>query len=604
MCGIFCLFYNRPLTSGDVELGRKGTAALAHRGPDGSGEWHDVAAGVFLGHRRLAIVDPSHSSDQPMAIDGSVLTYNGEVYNFHDVRTALAQAGVHCQTSGDVEVLLRAWLTMGEAVLDRIDGMFAFALWDGYQARIATDPFGEKPLFYAETVDGILFSSEIAPLARLLNLTPSVTGENLAAYLALGFVPPPATAYGAIRKVGPAALLTVRGGRIVDHRTYWTPPVGVPGRGAPRPLAENDLDRVQAALSESLCRRLYADVPMCTFLSRGVDSALVATMAKMDHGAGLESVTVSFPGPKDEAPAAAAIASHIGVPHRVIPSKAQPETADTERMLEIYGQPCATFTALSILEMSTAAKVSYKAGLTGMGGDEALYGYNKFAHFYDMRRLYALPRTVRATLGALLRPFISDRPRLERMVYDICAPDAQRILANKNFPAIPWLRQIDGFSSWAGRTFSGSGMLELDALAFELGTMLPGTRLVTFDHSSMAAGLELRTPFLSRVLFETVASFDPRSLIAFGQKNVGRRLLARYIPKALFNFPKTGFVYQARHILAAGAPPSLPPIPGISTSLLADAWRRKSEGRGWEHIALRLLCLSLFLERAHSAEAK
>ena len=182
MCGIFCLFLNRPLTEANIALGRAGTRALAHRGPDGEGEWVGKASGVFLGHRRLAIIDPSPGSNQPLDLNGTVLSYNGEIYNFKELRKRLRQNGHSFRTTGDVEVLARAWKTWGEKALEWLDGMFAFVIWDGTQGHIVTDPFGEKPLYFAETRDGLYVSSEIAPLAHLLGMEPSMHGEALVAY--------------------------------------------------------------------------------------------------------------------------------------------------------------------------------------------------------------------------------------------------------------------------------------------------------------------------------------------------------------------------------------------------------------------------------------
>jgi asparagine synthase (glutamine-hydrolysing) len=181
MCGIFGLFLNRPLTEADVALGRAGTVALTHRGPDGEGEWIDGERGVFLGHRRLSIIDLTEASAQPMERGGSVIAYNGEIYNFRDLRSELEGKGVDFRSSGDAEVLLQAWREWGERALDRFDGMFAFSIWDGEKAHFAVDPFGEKPLFWAETTDGVYVSSELKPLVDLLDLKPSISDELAAA---------------------------------------------------------------------------------------------------------------------------------------------------------------------------------------------------------------------------------------------------------------------------------------------------------------------------------------------------------------------------------------------------------------------------------------
>src|SRR5215213_4628822 len=163
MCGVFACFLRRPLTDKDIALCRAGTAALRHRGPDHGGEWMDRAAGVFLGHRRLSIIDLTPSANQPMHRDGAVLSYNGEIYNYREVRDRLVAKGTRFVSQSDTEVLLAAWAANGARALDDLDGMFAFALWDGESGWLAVDRFGEKPLFYANTVDGTYVSSELTP---------------------------------------------------------------------------------------------------------------------------------------------------------------------------------------------------------------------------------------------------------------------------------------------------------------------------------------------------------------------------------------------------------------------------------------------------------
>ena len=599
MCGIFCLFLNRPLTEADIALGRAGTRALAHRGPDGEGEWVDKASGVFLGHRRLAIIDPSPGSNQPLDLNGTVLSYNGEIYNFKELRERLRQNGHSFRTTGDVEVLAWAWKTWGEKALEWLDGMFAFVIWDGAQGHIVTDPFGEKPLYFAETRDGLYVSSEIAPLAHLLGLEPSMHGEALVAYLSLGFIPPPATAYTAIHRLGAAKLLTVTRGRIESTRSYWTAPVAPPGSGPARPLGEKDLDDLQGVLADSVKGRLYADVPLCMFLSQGIDSALVAAIAKQDHGADLKCLTVSYPdsGLQDEAPGASKIAKYIGAEHEIISVGLGPESIDPSKVIEIFGQPNESTTALSIFKMSAAAVANnYRTGLTGTGGDEVFFGYGKNSFFYRRRMFYGLPQGFRQALAVLVRPFTQKNPRLMRLAFDVLAADAEQYLANKNFPAISWLRQLDGFLPWSRTSFGGKGHLAYALAKIEFELILPGSRLVTFDHSSMAAGLELRTPFLSRKLVETVAKFDPRAFLAFGQKSVLRRMLGRYLPDHLFQYPKTGFLFPQAMMLDQLS--NLPTqISGVPSNLMADVFRRSNEGGGWESLAVRLVSLDAFLRK-------
>jgi len=598
MCGIFAFFLRRPLGDRDLALGRTGRDALTHRGPDGFGEWFDREKGVYLGHRRLAIIDPSQASDQPMVRQGSVIAYNGELYNFRSLRKQLEEAGQGFQTTGDVEVLLQAWRKWQGDALRRFDGMFALALWDGRDGFLAVDPFGEKPLYCAETDDGIYVSSEILPLVDLLDLRPRISETLLVQYLALGYIPGPYTAYPSVRRLRPATMLRIAQGRIVNESVYWQAPQPEAGRGTIRPLSEIELDRLQQALGESLSGRLISDVPMGIYLSSGVDSGLVAAMARRDHGAEIEAVSVSFPGSgdNDEAPLAGRTARYLGLSHRIVNAAARPDSNDVARLLDLFGQPCDAATALSIQQMTLAARSVCKVGLTGSGGDEITFGYGKHAHFFRQRRLYGLPQSLRLGIGQLLRPFRDISSTALRISEQIGTRNGERYLAQKNFPAIEWLRRLAGFREFCDSDFTNPQIpLELFCMHYEQSEVMPGLRLPSMDIGSMRSSVELRTPFLSRLVVEAVAACDPRAFVAFGQKSVLRRLLRRYLPAELVDLPKRGFVYPQDRLLAFyGQPPSAPPP--LEQPAVDKVWREAEKGQGWKRIAVRIAILAAFIE--------
>ena len=595
MCGIFALFLNRPLNETDCSLGWAGMKALSHRGPDGSDEWLDVEHGVFIGHDRLAIIDPTPASDQPMQREDCVLAYNGEIYNFQALRAELEDAGLRFTTSGDAEVFLRAWQVWGEETLDRLDGMFASIFWDRQTAtaHLAIDPFGEKPLYWAQMKDGVYVSSELGPLAQLLRAEPKLEGDMLTAYLALGYVPAPDTAYPQIKRLSAASVLTIHHGQVQRVRRYWTPPIGEPGRGSVSPLSERELDRIHESLVDSLRVRLIADVPLCLFLSGGVDSPLVAAMTYRELGTTLDCITVAFPRGTvaNEAPQASAIAQHLGLQHRIIESDEDSTRAGAGAVLDLFGQPNENITVLSVFQMARAAAArGFKVALTGMGGDEIFYGYGKHVFFYRYRHLYNLPEPLRVVLGGLARAFSHFRPNSHFGYFSrlIGVHDWERYLANKNYPAIEWLRRMPSFQSWAKRAFKGNtSPCELSVPFYEVTQVMPNSHLPSLDLGSMRASLELRTPFLSRKVAETVAEFDPRAFMAFGQKSVLRRLLTRYLPKELVDQPKRGFIFPADQFLN-GFGDGVPVVPGVSTSATRSVWQRREEASGWRRLAVRL----------------
>lgn len=599
MCGIFSLFLNRPLTEADLALARAGRQALRHRGPDAEGEWYDLDAGVYLGHRRLSIIDPTSASNQPMVRDGSVLCHNGEIYNYPALKQQLRQTGVSFTSDGDTEVLLRAWQAWGEASLDRLDAMFAFALWDGQRGFLAIDPFGEKPLYTAETADGLYVSSEIGPLAELLELEPHLQGSDLAAYLSFGYVSPPATAYKEIRRVEAGTLLTIERGAVVRHKKYWSAPEFRHAAGPARTLSERDLDRLHEILVESVKGRLLADVPLCLFLSSGIDSSLVAAIASRDLDVKPRCITISYPNSSvpDESGEAAKVAAYLGLDHQVIETESDPSQVSPDNVLDLFGQPCESLTSLSVYQMCRAAAAGHKVALTGTGGDEIFFGYQKHSDIYRHRHFYGLPEWLRLALGACAGPIAARSARLAQLTYGFGVPDHQLYVAHKCYPTIDWLKRLEGFEEWTETAFGGPRRpLAEQTAQNEISHSLAGLRLVVMDAASMRASLELRTPFLNRNLVETIAEMDPRSFFAFGQKDVLRRLLKRYLPEHLVDRPKRGFVFPQDLYLEMHGREGLR-IPGLRQDLIDEVWRRRNSSPGWRRQAVRLIALERFFAR-------
>jgi len=605
MCGIFALLLNRPLNDDDIALGRRGTKALAHRGPDGSGEWYDRDRGVYFGHRRLAIIDLSDTNAQPFSSRDLVVTYNGEIYNFQQIRERLTGLGESFITSGDVEMLVAAWRHWGVDCLDLFDGMYAFALWDGEECHLAVDPFGEKPLYYAETGDGIYVASELAPLVKELGLEPCVSQFTIAAFMTLGSIPAPDTAFKDTRRLPPGSVATISRGRISPSRRYWTPSVGRPGRGPVRPLSEENIDQLRDALLTSLERRYIADVPVALFLSAGVDSSLIAALTSRELARDVESITVSFSSPDvvDESQRASTIARHLGIQHRMVANVDDDSPVDADALLDMFAQPSDRITAFSVRQISRAIAGEYKVAITGMGGDEVTAGYNKYVHFYVKRHWYGLPEWARVGLGACLHLPGQFIPRVASLRRQYLVRDREAYAATKNYPAIDWLRCLPGFPEWSQDSLlPNQTALHLWLVEHELTQTMADEHLLMYDLASMRESIELRTPFLSRSLVETVAEFDPRALIAFGQKSVLRKLLKRYLPTSLVDQPKWGFTYPPSRFLAGWGERC--PAPGqIPDDMVKSAWAKRQSSYGWSRIGMRLAVLDAFARREPSRTA-
>lgn len=539
MCGIFGFWLKRPLSPDDIALGRRGTQLIGHRGPDGSGEWFDRERGIFLGHRRLAIIDVNARSDQPMVRGKNVIIYNGEVYNFSELRDELKSAGDEFVTAGDTEVLLAAWARWGEQSLDRFDAMFAFALVDNDDLVLATDPFGEKPLYVARTDDGVWFASEPQALIDILKLKFKPDQEDIALFLSLGFLPPPRTGFPGLEVMRPATLRRYRQDLSYSERAYWHPPHNAESGISPADLSEQNVDDVAQALIVSLRRRLRSDVPIGLFLSSGIDSSLVAALCSRELQTPLTAYTVSFADGFDEAPAAAKIAAHLGLTHTVIDSRESAQNKPLPSQLaELYGVPNDNLSGLSVQKMSQLARSHVTVALSGAGGDELSFGYNKYQFLWRRRAMYRLP-SIFFRAAALLKPLFPSIPQLKQAADYLAGDQTFRLLSVKNGGFASAISNISG--GLPSLHVSGEE-IALASRALDVELTLPGSYLSAIDRGSMRAALEVRTPFLSRDVFARAALINGRTLIAAGQKALLRRILKRYLPDSLTDFPKRGFV--------------------------------------------------------------
>ena len=265
MCGIFGFSLTRDLNASDVDMGLEQLRSLIHRGPDGQGHASFDEQGIFIGHCRLAIIDTSERASQPMSRDRFTIAHNGEIYNYVELREILEKKGVKFATDSDTEVLINAWRIDGVKCLAELDGMFAFALFDGEVTNLVTDPFGEKPLYVIQQDEGVYYASEPAALIELLGLRFDPTEFELAAFLTLGFIPAPGTGFNNLQRVEPGSHIVITKGKITKVTRYWTPSEPIVPDGKFKPASESQIDAVAGSLIESLKVRLRSDVPMSIF---------------------------------------------------------------------------------------------------------------------------------------------------------------------------------------------------------------------------------------------------------------------------------------------------------------------------------------------------
>jgi asparagine synthase (glutamine-hydrolysing) len=522
------------------------TRLLQHRGPDASGTW--IGEGAGLANTRLAILDLSLSGRQPMADEGAGVhvTFNGEIYNFRELRVELESAGYRFRGRSDTEVLLYGYRHWGEAVLERLRGMFGFAIWDERQRRLflARDRAGIKPLFYAPGADGMIFASEIKALFAHPALSIELETPAVDAYLALGYVPGPGTIFRGVRALPPGHWLRWQAGRLeIGH--YWAP-------DSRQPVLEGGEDELiaelDARLNDAVRSHLVADVPVGAFLSGGLDSSLVAAIAQRHLTAPLTTFTIGFSGGGDERAFARQVARHIGSQHHE--RLAEPILGEELPSLVWHlEQPLFDNSVLPTHLVSQLAREQVKVVLSGDGGDEPFAGYD-WTRWAVVLPTLPLPSLGNGWEWAYRRGGIG---MLQRLYADVSRPAderyVRRMVASRAFRhwlyTPEYLAQIgtDPVDDFRVRLREAPLRDPREAFVYaDLRGFLPEDILVKVDRMSMAHGLEVRVPLLDHHLLEWVLRLPWAMRFRRGRgKHLLRRVAARYLPASILKPRKQGF---------------------------------------------------------------
>ncbi len=367
--------------------------AMTARGPDGQGLFRDPERRVLLGHRRLEIIDLTAKGAQPMASANGdlVITYNGEIYNYQRLRAELVDDGARFDSTSDTEVLLHLYRREAEAMVHRLVGMFAFAIWDRRSETLfmARDPHGIKPLYYAADGSVFRFASSVRALVAGGGISLEPDPRSIVGFLAWGSVPEPGTVFRQVRSLPAGSTLKITPGRVGEPRRYWSPATVYAEPGI-TPKRRELQDKVRDALLESVAQHLVADVPVGLFLSAGIDSGALLGLATEIHPEPLRTVTLAFEEfrgrPEDEAPLAEQVAQHYGARHTTVTLPAREVRRDLDHFLETMDQP--TVDGLNVYWISRAVRqAGLKAALSGLGGDELFGGYGTFRDFEWLRRV-------------------------------------------------------------------------------------------------------------------------------------------------------------------------------------------------------------------------
>ncbi|HUQ74966.1 MAG TPA: asparagine synthase (glutamine-hydrolyzing) [Burkholderiales bacterium] len=531
--------------------------AMHHRGPDGAGHAAFTAASgayrVMLGHRRLAIIDPN-GSRQPMRDDaaGLTLSFNGEIYNFRELRAELEAKGFTFERDSDTEVLLRAYQHWGAAAVERLRGQFAFAVWDARNDRLflARDRFGEKPLYLCEAHGALYFASEAKALLALPGVPRDIDLASVWDYLAYRYVPGPHTLLNGIRKLAPGTTATWQRGHLRETR-YWTPPDKHP-LGGHADLGSATVPAFLKVLEEAVATQMVSDVPFGAFLSGGLDSSVIVALMTR-HCAKVKTFAVGFAGDRNcELPHAAFVAQRFGTEHHEITVSHREFTDYLPQLVAVRDAPVSEPSDVAIYLLAREARRSVKMVLTGEGSDEILGGYRKHVAEGLAWMYRGLPGLVRRTLLAPLAYSLPARYRELKIAAASLSCDDWRERYVRWFGAMDFRQRAALSRLRVHEREMRDDRPPFDAdpdtsalrrlLYFDQTSWLPDNLLERGDRMTMAASIEARVPFLDHKLAEFVSTLpDHWRVDELRRKRVLREAAAAVLPREILMRRKVGF---------------------------------------------------------------
>jgi asparagine synthase (glutamine-hydrolysing) len=563
MCGIAGILHQDPTRRVNSETLRRMTSALAHRGPDGDGYYAN--GNIGLGHRRLAIIDLATGGQPMCSADGNIaLVFNGEIYNYLELREELRNLGHNFVTVSDTEVVIAAYEQWGFDCQQKFNGMWAFALWDARRRQLflSRDRMGEKPLHYSLYDDGtFVFGSEIKSLLAYRSDYQPAT-ELLHLYLSLGYVPAPHTLYRGITRLLPGHYLILKDGRVQD-RCYWDLPCIT--EADMRCDEERIYDEFEEYFLDAVRLRMRSDVPYGAFLSGGLDSASIVAAMSAQSSLPVETFTIGFAErPFDERRLAREVAERFRTNHHE--RVAEPELFDDslEKILLHFDEPFGDASAIPVSLVSGIAREHVTMVLTGDGGDEVLSGYTNYVTEKLTDRYCAVPSALRrgayfwtAALARVARGNLRYRlNRAQRFLELAECPYDQRAVAKmstlgpesiqKLLPeSVPQIRPEEYFGEALAKCPFTDGFYR--QMYFNLKVSLPDDMLTKVDRMSMAHSLEARVPFLDHRLVELSYQVDKNiKMPGLRRKNLLKRTIGRRLPPSLLKAPKASFMVPLR----------------------------------------------------------
>jgi len=551
MCGIAGIVQTHPDGAVDTATIHRMCEAIVHRGPDDEGIF--VKAGVGLGMRRLSIIDLAGGHQPVFNEDKTIsIVFNGEIYNFPELRSELLARGHLFSTHSDTEVIVHLYEDFGSECVQKLRGMFAFAIYDERAGRLllARDRLGKKPLHYAMQSGTLLFASEMRSILAVRPELAKLDRPALLQYMYFGYIPDPATAFDPIRKLPPGHLLEFEKGK-VRVRQYWD----FPQYGTYEPASEEGLlEELEFRLAEAVRIRLIADVPLGAMLSGGVDSSTIVALMARATSQPVKTFSVGFKHADfDEAPYARLVAQKFGTEHHELVF--EPDLVDTVEMLTHHlEEPFGDSSMLPTYFISCLARKHVKVALSGDGGDEAFGGYDRYRIHLEDRSYEWIPKWAGLWYRELIHPMIPYQVPGRNLAYSISLPWQERYTEGVSLQAFQRemgilcqdfvqsdRNPLQSFREYLDKAPAADPLSRI--LYLDSKTYLPGDILTKVDRMSMATSLEARVPMLDHVFLEWVTALGPQWKMRKGeQKFILKKLATRVgVPSEVLNRPKQGF---------------------------------------------------------------
>ena len=542
MCGIFGFKLNRALNESDLNNSLKYLNLLINRGPDNQGYYIDKENGVFLGHTRLSIIDLSKESNQPFIKDNSVIVYNGEVYNYKELKEELNYSNF--LTNSDTEVLLSLWQKNRLDGLRKIDGMFAFAIYENKELCIGTDYFGEKPIYYLKNDQGFYFSSEPKVLVEFLNLNVSLNQNEFEEFISLGFIMSPGTGFKKLKVLEQNTLIKIDQNNKIEKSKIFDINE-ILDKDKKTSLTNQDYRDFKEIFLRSLKRRLISDVPLGLLLSSGLDSTLIATTMVKEFNLKPLTFTASFEDGVDEEPLVKKLTDFLGLDNIKISSSIDDTWKQMDqKTLDLYTVLNDNISGVYTKQICNEAKKYIKVGLTGIGGDELFYGYNNYDFVNKYKFLYSHSKLIKKLADKLIK-FIKIKKFLNfnNIIFD---NNYHNYIASKN-------RQIGKLIYRNYLSLNNDPKINESKIInyirkFDLNHALFSSYLTSADRGSMSRSIELRTPFLSIELLNFSNKFHP-IIFKDNKKLFIKNLLKEYLPEEYINKKKIGFNFPLKRFL-------------------------------------------------------